>query len=354
MTRLFTPGPVNIAPEVLAAQARPMLPYPGQEFEDLFRRIEEKIQRIFFTQNSVFTIPLTGTGMQDILVRNFVTHRVLCCVNGDISLQWQEVAEADGKEVALLEKEWGEPILPDELRSSLEQNPVDAVCLVHIEPSTGVISPLAELAAVVADFPETLLMVDASASLGSVQLETDAWGLPIVFGETHNCLSLPPGLSLAAISSQALEQASKNTDRGYVFDLIKFEKARRHATIPVMPPISLMYALETQCDRIWLDGFENRINRQTELSGHLQSWLAEAGFPLASTAGYQSDTVLCIQNTRGWSFDDLNQYLTQRGLKISNGVGRWRDRVFRIGIMGEITAEDVDALTTALSEYKPF
>lgn len=330
-----------------------MLPYPSLEFEDLFRRLEEKVRRIFNTQNSVFTLPLSDAGMQDALLRNFVNRRVLCCVNGGIAQQWQEIAEAAGKEVFVLEKEWGEPILPEELHSALEQQAVDAVCLVHVEPTTGVISPLAELAAVAAAYPETLLMVDASASLGGVRLETDAWDLPVVFGETHYCLGLPPGLSLAAISPEALKRASENTDRGYVFDFVKFEKARRHATMTDTPPISLMYALETQCDRIWLEGFENRIARQVELSGRLQSWLPEAGFPLASAEGYQSDTVICVRNSRGWSFDDLNQFLTQRGLKIGNGVGRWKDRVFRIGVMGEITPEDVDALTTAFSEYKP-
>jgi aspartate aminotransferase-like enzyme len=51
---MFVPGPVDVAPEVLAAQTRPMLPHRSKDFEELFRKNEERAKQLFYTQYRVF------------------------------------------------------------------------------------------------------------------------------------------------------------------------------------------------------------------------------------------------------------------------------------------------------------
>lgn len=353
MSRLFLPGPVDVAPEVLAAQAKPMLVFPGPEYEDLIHRVQEKIRRIFLTQNLVTPIGLSGPGMQEILIRNFVQRRVLCCINGGVSQQWADIAAAAGVEVIALEAEWGEPIFPAEFRAALETHPVDAITLLHVEPTTGVINPLAELAEIAAAVqPEALLMVDASSSLGGIPFDTDGWSIPVVFSEGQECLALPPGLSLLALSNSAFERANIVENRGYAFDLTRFNKLHRQGGLPGIPPLSLIYALDAQCDRILLEGLESRCERHAGLAEQVQGWLQNAGFPLIALPGYQSATLTAFRNVTGWNFTDLDQYLLQRGLRIANGAGMFKDRVFRIALMGEVTQADIEALTLALSEYK--
>ncbi len=100
-----------------------MLPYPGLEYEELFRRITERSRRIFLTENIVMPLALSQPGAQEVMLRNFVSHKLLCCVNGSVSQQWADIAAALGLETILLESEWGEPVFPNEFRQALEQTP---------------------------------------------------------------------------------------------------------------------------------------------------------------------------------------------------------------------------------------
>ena len=76
---------------------------------------------------------------------------------------------------------WGEIVDPELVRAALRRKRYEAVTLVHNETSTGVINPLAEIARVVREESDALLLVDAVSSLGGAPVETDAWGLDFVF-----------------------------------------------------------------------------------------------------------------------------------------------------------------------------
>ncbi|MGC8856332.1 MAG: alanine--glyoxylate aminotransferase family protein, partial [Anaerolineae bacterium] len=112
MSRMFVPGPVDVAEEVLQAQTRPMLPHRSKEFEEIYRRTADKASKLFFTQSRVFLTASSGTGLQEAAIRNFVHRRVLSCVNGAFADRWYEVAISNGKEAEKLAFEWDEPIAP--------------------------------------------------------------------------------------------------------------------------------------------------------------------------------------------------------------------------------------------------
>ena len=128
---MYVPGPVDVAPEVLAAQARPMLPHHSPEFEQLFQRNAEKLQRLFFTQGRIFQCTASGSGMQEAALRNFVQEHVLCCVNGAFAERWYQVALANGKQAERLDVNWGEAISPEKLALTLQQSPYEALTLVQ-------------------------------------------------------------------------------------------------------------------------------------------------------------------------------------------------------------------------------
>ena len=88
MPRMFVPGPVDVADEILQAQAAPMLPHRSKEFEALYRRASEKSQGLFYTQSRVFLTASSGTGLQEAAIRNFVDKKVLSCVNGAFADRW--------------------------------------------------------------------------------------------------------------------------------------------------------------------------------------------------------------------------------------------------------------------------
>jgi aspartate aminotransferase-like enzyme len=352
MTPIFVPGPVDVAPEVLAAQARPMMPHRSRDFEALFQRTEEKLRRVFFTAHHIFQVTASGSALQEAAVRNFVQDGLLVCVNGAYSERWCTIATANGKQADTLEVEWGEAITPERLADALKKRSYEAVAIVHNETSTGVESPIQDLAeAVHAASPDTLILVDAASSLGGVKIEMDAWGIDFLLTCSQECLALPPGLSFAAASDRAMQKAESVANRGWYLDLLLMEKHRLRDSTPATPAMGLIYALDTQMDRILVEGIENRFTRHAVMAEYIQSWAERHGMPVLARPQYRSKTITSLENTRNFSVSDLNKYLSLRGIRIANGYGKLRDRNFRIAHMGELHVSDCEALTSAIEEF---
>jgi len=341
-----------VAPEVLAAQARPILPFRSSEFENFFRTTAEKAQPLFGGGERVFQGSFSGTGMQEAAVRNFVSAGILVCVNGASSERWYEIAVANGKSVDRLDVEWGQPVLVDHLMAALSHRPYDAVALVHNETSTGVENSLPDLtAAVRAVNPDILILVDAVSSFGGVKLEMDAWGIDFLFAASQHCLALPPGLSLAAASNRALERAEMVPDRGWYFDLVRMERHRLKDSLPSTPAMPLLYALDAQLDRIMAEGIEVRYERHAALSARVREWAAAHNLPTLAPEACTSKTVTALRNADNWVISDLNKFLLQRGMRIAGGYGRLRETTFRIATMGELQLADVENLLRALDAW---
>jgi len=352
MSHMFIPGPVDVEPDVLAAQTTPMIPHRSAEFNDFFRGTEAKLKQVFLTENRIFQPPATGSGMQEAGVRNLAQKDVLSCINGAFSERWYQVAITNGKQPDRLEVPWGEIIPPDKLADALKKKHYEAVTIVHNETSTGVMNPLKELAAVVHEVsPDTLILVDAVSSLGGVKIETDAWGLDFILTSSQKCLALPPGMSFVAVSDRCLHKAETVENRGWYFDLLRLEKHRIKNSTPMTPPMPLIWALDKQLDIMLAEGLENRYERHAAIAERVQSWALEHGMPTLAPEAYRSKTVSAIQNTHGIDIAALNQFLLTKGMRISNGYGDLKNKTFRIAHMGETKMHHIEELLDAFETF---
>lgn len=354
--RLFIPGPTDVAAEVLAAQTAPMIGHRSDEFEALFARCEAQLRQLFFTKTRVFTVVASGTGLQEAAVRNLVEQRMLSFVNGAFSQRWHDVAASCGKQVVRADIPWNSAVKPeqvaDALQDALATGPVEAIAVVHNETSTGVMSPVREIAdAVRAISPETLVLVDAVSSFGGARLATDDWGLDVVLTSSQKALALPPGLAFCAVSDRALQRARAVSGRGWYFDFLRLEKSRQQQTTPATPAISLMRSLAVQLDRILDEGIEQRFARHARLADRTQRWALANGFELMAEAGYRSHTVTTVTNTRAISVNALNAALARQEMEISNGYGDYKDKAFRIAHMGEVQESDLERLFAAIEHF---
>ncbi len=352
MSHMFVPGPVDVAPEVLAAQTKPMLPHRSKDFEAIFQRSEAKAKDLFYTTTRVFQAASSGSGMQEAGIRNFVQESVLSCINGSFAQRWYDVAVANGKQADKLEVEMGEAITPELLRDALKKKHYEAVTIVHNETSTGVENPLKDLCKVVQEVsPDTLILVDAVSSLGGVKIEMDALGVDFLLTSSQKCLALPPGLSLAAASDRAMKKAESVTNRGWYFDLLLMEKHRLKDSTPMTPAMPLIYALDLQLDRIFAEGLENRFARHAAMSKRVQDWGAQHGMEPVAKAAYRSKTVVTMRNSLNWDISALNKFLQTKGMRIANGYGKLKDLSYRVATMGETSMKDVETLLAAMDEF---
>ncbi|MGW8224761.1 MAG: pyridoxal-phosphate-dependent aminotransferase family protein [Anaerolineales bacterium] len=351
MSPMFIPGPVDVNPQVLAAQTQPMLPHRSQEFESLYQRARHKAQPLFGTLAQVFIVTSSGTGLQEAAVRNLAKNNVLCLVNGAFSARWFEVANSNGKQAEALEVDWGRAVDPQRVADALRVKEYDLITVVHNETSTGVENPVQEIAAVVrAVSPNTIICVDAVSSLGGVEIEMDRWDLDMVLTSSQKCLATPPGLALAAVSDRALEYARGVPNRGWYFDLVRMLEHLVKDSTPATPALSLIYALDMQLDRILEEGLENRFARHSQMAALVQEWVP-THLKLFAEDGHRSKTVTAVSNSLGLDISDLNRFLAGRQMLIANGYGRLKEKTFRIAHMGDTRVADIQTLLIALEEY---
>ncbi len=359
--KLYIPGPVEVRKEILDAQSDWMIGHRGKPFETLYARIQENLRAVFFTQSRVLISTSSGTGLWEGAARNCVSDDanggVLATVCGDFSERWADVFDRNGKATTVLSVPHGSAIKPELVRDALKQRaaagrtPFEAVAIVHNETSTGVTNPLAEIIAVIkALSPGSLILVDAVSSLGGMRIEFDRLGLDVLLTSSQKAFGLPPGLSFAAVSDRALAKAETIKNRGYYFDFVELEKFGQKNNTPSTPAISLLYALDRQLQDMLREGLEARFARHRALAEMTREWASEV-FGLFPEAGFESDTVTCVANTRGIDVGALNKHLAVHGMNISDGYGALKGKTFRIAHMADMSAGDMRALFDAINTF---
>ena len=331
-----------------------MIGHRTPECIDLIGSIHDKLKIVFRTEGRVLINAASGTGLQEAAVRNCSDVRVLNCVNGAFSDRWRKVTESNGKENEVLEVEWGQPITPQQVVQRLENSTIDAITVVHNETSTGVISPIEEIASAVRSTPrgeEIQILVDSVSAIGGAPLEFDKWDLDVALTSSQKALALPPGLSFCAVSDRALVKANSVRHRGTYFDFIELVKYLERNQTPATPAISLLFALDRQLDHMLAEGMENRTARHAMLRDITIGWARSKGFTLFAAGGYESPTVTCINNDLNVNVERMNGYLRDRGFIISNGYGPLKEKTFRIAHMGDTTTDDLTQLLDVIDAY---
>lgn len=322
----------------MAALQRPMISPWSDEGAVLFARLQDPLRRLFRTTHPVLLCASSATGLAEAAIRNAVEDRVLVVVGGFFGEWIARIAEACGKDVVRLSVPTGSVLEPDRLERLLDGPPVDAVALVHSDTSTGALAPVAELARVVRARSDALVLVDAVTSVGALPVETDGWGLDFVFTGSQKALALPPGLALAVASERLLEHARRRRDRGWYFDLLKYDEAARVSRPTQTPALSLIYALERQLARIDAEGgLEARWRRHHAMLDVMERWAAEhPRFALLAPPGRRSWAVSALLPPAGIAAPEIVSAMRAKGFSLSGGLGDLAERVVRIGHMGDL------------------
>jgi aspartate aminotransferase-like enzyme len=351
--RLFTPGPVEVAPEILAALSTPMIGHRSADFTELYQRVQPGLRWALGTDGPVYLVTASATGIWEMGARSCVRSRCLHLVNGAFSDRWEKTTLANGKQTGRLEVDWGRANRDmDALRAELATGAYDAVAVVHSETSTGVLNPLAEIAAVVREHDDVLLLVDAVSSATTVPIATDELGVDILLLGVQKAFGLPPGLALCVASDRARERAASLEHRGYYLDLLEFETRHHKGQTPTTPAIPQIYALESQLGRMQAEGLEARYARHQSMAERTRAWARERGFGLFAEEGYGTVGLTCVANTRGVDVAALAAWLAdEKRAVMDRGYGKLRGGTFRIPHMGDMQPETLDELLGWIDEW---
>jgi len=376
---LMGPGPVNADPRVLRVMSAPLLGQFDPVFRQYMKEVSELYRGVFQTENR-WTLLVDGSARSAIeaaLVSLIEPgDRVLVPVFGRFGHLKVEIARRCGAEVRALETEWGTVFSPESLERAIREFRPKLVAVSHGDTSTTMAQPLADLGALCRK-NDALLYVDATATLGGMDLPTDAWQLDVVSAGLQKCLSGPPGSAPLTFNERAekrivrrrhveeglKEKNEKQGDgpviRSNYFDLAMImnywsDRALNHHT----EATTMLYAAH-ECARILLaEGLQKAFARHARASQALVDGLQAMGLKLYGDLAHKMPNVTGVHIPPGVDGEAVRRaLLEQHGIEIGTSFGPLRGRIWRIGTMGynarpEAVEQTLRALNAVLSAHR--
>lgn len=337
---LLGPGPSDVHPRILSAMATPLLGHLDPAFLEIMQETQQLLRGAYLTKNPL-TFPVSATGMagMEACLVNLIEpgDRIVVCANGFFSLRMIDIAGRAGGQVTVLEQAWGDVFAFDRIRDTLKQVRPKVLAIVQAETSTGALQPLEGLGKICHEF-DTLLVVDAVTSLGCVPLRVDDWELDAVYSCSQKGLSCPPGLSPVTFSPRAEEAISRRKSKvqSWYLDMTIIrqywgsDRAYHHTA-----PITMTYAIREGLRLLHEEGLDARWARHRRNHLALKAGLSALGLKYSAKEGNQLPQLNAVLVPPG--VDDLavrKRLLSDFGIEIGGGLGDFKGKVWRIGLMG--------------------
>ena len=336
---LMGPGPSDVHPRVLQALAASTVGHLDPYYLEVMNDLQAMLRTLFNTTNPM-TMAISGTGSagMEAAVVNLIEpgDKMVVCVNGVFGGRMADVARRAGAEVIQVERPWGEVFRVADLEAALAQKP-KVVGIVMAETSTGAWQPLEEISAAVHD-AGALLLVDAVTSLGGVPVEVDRWQIDAIYSGTQKCLSCPPGLAPVSFSPRAMDVvlSRKHKVQSWYLDTTMLasywgsERVYHHTA-----PINMTWGLYEAVRLLLEEGLENVYARHRLNHQALKAGLEALGMRYAAEAGHQLPMLNAVLIPEGVNDAQVRGELLGRfGIEIGGGLGAFKGKAWRIGLMG--------------------
>jgi alanine-glyoxylate transaminase/serine-glyoxylate transaminase/serine-pyruvate transaminase len=340
---LQIPGPTNVPEQVLRALAKPTIDHRGPEFKALALEVFEGLRAVFKTAGPVVIYASSGTGAWEASLVNTLSpgDRVLMFETGHFATLWKNMAVRLGLEVDFVPGDWRRGVDPAVVEAKLTEDrsrAIKSVMVVHNETSTGVTSRLAEIRKAIdrAGHP-ALLMVDTISSLGSIDYRHDEWGVDVTVGCSQKGLMLPPGLGFNAISARALAAAKSSRFIKSYWSWSEILEANKGGFFHSTPATNLIYGLREALRLLREEGLDHIFARHTRHGEAARRAVRAWGLEILCLNPEEYSPVLTTVVMPGDRGADAYReaVLEKFNLSLGNGLGILKDRVFRIGHLGD-------------------
>lgn len=337
---LLGPGPSDIHPRVLQALAMPTIGHLDPYYLQLMDQMQGMLRGLFRTENPL-TMAISGTGSagQEATIVNLLEpgDSILVCINGVFGNRLADMAERVGAEVTRLERLWGEVFSTDDLKETLARVKPKVVAIVMAETSTGAWQPIEEISQLVHE-SDALLLVDAVTALGGIPVEVDRWQIDAIYSGSQKCLSCPPGLAPVSFSPRAMEKIlgrKKKVSSWYLDVSLLASYWGEDRVYHHTAPINMTYALFEAVRLVLEEGLDDCFARHQNNHEALAAGLAAIGISFTAAEGHRLPQLNAVRVPEGIDDPRLRGDLLSRfGIEIGGGLGEFKGKVWRIGLMG--------------------
>jgi alanine-glyoxylate transaminase/serine-glyoxylate transaminase/serine-pyruvate transaminase len=339
---LLGPGPSDAHPRVLTAMTTPLLGHLDPQFLELMTETQAMLREVYRTKNQLtFPVSATGTAGMEACLVNLIEpgDKAVVCTMGYFGNRMVEIAGRCGAQVTVKEAPWGQVFDLQQIRETLSSVRPKVLAIVHAETSTGAIQDISQLGKLCHEF-DTLLVADCVTSLGCSPLKLDEWELDAAFSCSQKGLSCPPGMAPVSFSQRAVDalKSRKTKVQSWYLDLTTImsywgsnDRAYHHTA-----PITMVYALREGLRLVLEEGLEARWTRHQRNHIALKAGLEALGLKYTAHPSCQMPQLNAVRIPEG--VDDAacrKRLLNEFGIEIGGGLGDFKGKAWRIGIMGQ-------------------
>lgn len=364
---LMGPGPINADPRVLRAASMPLLGQFDPTFTEYMNETMALLRQLFQTRNHwAFVVNGTARAGIEAILASLITpgDRVLVPVFGRFGQLLCEIAERCRADVRPIEAEWGSVFTPERIEEAIAAHEPRVVAIVHGDTSTTMAQPLSDIGEICRR-REIFLYVDATATLGGMDLPMDAWRIDAMSAGLQKCLSGPPGSAPITFNDRVADHVvgRKQIEQGIrpegfspgsgeliqsnYFDLPMLmdywsESRLNHHT----EATSMLYAAR-ECARIALgEGLADRFRRHALVSRAVCAGIEAMGLTPFGDLDSKMVNITGVEIPDGVDGDAVIRGMYRDfAIEIGTSFGPLRGRIWRIGAMGYNARKDT-VLTT--------
>ncbi len=354
---LLTPGPLTTTETVKSAMMSDWCTWDKDYNEGIVEVIRKELVNIASSRPEEYTAVLmqgSGTFCVEATLGSVVRNddHMLVAANGAYGKRMGVIAEYYKLNCHVMKFDETQAVDPAAIDEYLTvHKEVTHVSVVHCETTTGVLNPLAEIAAVVKRHGKTLI-VDAMSSFGGVPIDMAELGIDFLISSANKCIQGVPGFGFIIARRSLLEQC-KGVARSLSLDIYDqwetMEKGhgKWRFTSPTHVVRAFMQALTELKEE---GGVAARHARYCENHRTLVEGMRSLGYKTLLPDEWQSPIITSFYYP-STSFDFQSFYLSlkAKGFVIYPGKISQAD-TFRIGNIGDVHPDDFRTLVEVICD----
>ena len=344
---LLTPGPLTTSDTVKQAMLRDW-GSRDSAFIEMTARICQRLPALVGGSRTHTCVPVQGSGTFAIeaTLGTLVPRddgRILILINGAYGRRMARICEVIARPYATYETPEDTPPDLAHLSALLAQDKsITHVAIVHCETTSGILNPVADVAAVVAE-ADRRLIVDAMSTFGALPLDLSAMKADAIVASANKCLEGVPGVAFAIIENDALA-AAKNNAPSLSLDLNdQSSYMAKSGQWRFSPPTHVIAALDRALDELEIEGgVESRGGRYKINCRLLVDGLRAMGFETFLPDALQAPIIVTVRMpaTDQFDFQRLYALLNDQGIVLYPGAVT-QEQSFRIGCIGRLDESDM-------------
>jgi len=349
---VMIPGPTPVVDSIRNEMGRPIQAFGDPRFVADYKGLIDDLGTLFNCSGKTFPIAGTGTLAMEMAIANTTKagDNVLIVTNGYFGDRFIEICTRRGLNVDTLVAQWGKTGSPADIEAKLKEKDYAVVTVSHVDTSTAVVAPIAEIGDVVKKFPNTLYIVDGVAATAGEFEDVDGMGIDILFTGAQKAFGVCPGIMVVWASQAALaHRAALGTIPDYYVDFEKW--------IPIMenpskyfatPAVNLVWAMAESVRIIKAEGLGSRAARHSKNAKAVHTGLEAIGLTILAEPSCRASTLSNVIYPTGIDDSAFRAAMIDEGVVVAGALGAYAGKAFRIGHMGNITENDMIIMLTAI------